>query len=169
MPAQIQAEKRPEKRLAHREPHTVPAGVCPVIVLRHPDAEVEHLRPVGHRVQDRCRGLAAAGELYWHDRGLRRHTVGVLRGNRSAARDVDLERPTGIVPRSRCNQGDEGAVPFPRLPPVVVLEDTGASIDHAARRPDPARQIGVGGVHAVVGHRDGHALPEIAAFVGLMG
>ena len=42
-------------------------------------------------------------------------------------------------------------------------------MDYVARRHDPVRQFGVGGVQAVVGHRDGHALAEIAALVGLAG
>ena len=90
--------------------------------------------------------------------------MNVFGGNRSAIVERYLEGPSGIGPRSRRDHGDIGAMH--RGLPVFGHERV--SEDHALRRGDSARQIGMGEVHAVVRDRDGHALAEIAALVGRM-
>ena len=56
--------------------------------------------------------------------------------------------------------------PTPNSPRPARLEHVGVLVAHVPRRPYPARQIGVRGIQAVVRHRDGHVLAEIAALVG---
>ena len=82
--------------------------------------------------------------------------------NRGALVDRHLEGPSGIGPRSRRDHGDIGAVHRE----TAGLGHECVIVDHALRRRDPARKIGMGEVDAVVRDRDGRVLAEIAALVG---
>ena len=160
----ILAEKRLKTRQGLAQPYSGFSIVCSIVERRQSDAEIDHMRAVVDRPPDRFRRRCAAGHLNRHYRGLGRDAMNVPGGNRIAAVDLYLEGPSGIGPLPCRDHGNIGAMH--RI--FAEFGHTRVAILQVPRRRDLAGQIGMGEVHAVVRHRDGHALAEITALVGLV-